>query len=137
MKFFKIQPMDRIEAMRLIGDSIPAVATATAVAAGLACLHFIRLFRFREALASSRSLAFQEQENLRNIFFKSSVSLETLQPMVFDAESPAKNQLGLLQWSMWDAWQLPGRPRLGALWDFLKGKGVDTRKLSDVRGCAS
>jgi hypothetical protein len=28
MKFFKIQPMDRIDAMRFIGDSEPAVATA-------------------------------------------------------------------------------------------------------------
>ena len=37
-----LPPLDRLNALRIVGNSIPAVATSTAVAAGLACIELYR-----------------------------------------------------------------------------------------------
>ena len=132
MKLFKIQPIDSTEARRVIGDSVPAVATATAVAAGLACINFLKLFRYRDQLSRSRSLSFQDQEQIRAIFCQSSVSLETLQPAVYHARAASQMQLGGLRWTVWDSWRLPQLSRIQCLWRFLKEQGVDFRMLADV-----
>jgi hypothetical protein len=124
--------MDEIEATRVLGNSVPAVATATAVAAGLACIHFLRLLRHRDALTQAQTLAFHEQEAMRSLFHQASVSLETLQPAVFDALPVAQYQAGCAKWTAWDVWRMEGMPRVRSLWDFLKSKGVDLCALADV-----
>ncbi len=118
--------------MRIIGNSVPAVATSTTVAAGLACINFLKLFRYHEQLCRSRSLSFQEQEKLRALFYHANMSLETLQPAVYDAGAAEKKQLGALQWTEWDVWRLPQLARIRCLWALLKEKGVDLRFLADV-----
>jgi hypothetical protein len=124
--------MDEIEAVRVLGNSMPAVATATAVAAGLACIHFLRLLRYRDELSQAQALAFHEQEAMRLLFHQASVSLETLQPAVFDAMPAAEYRVGRARWTAWDVWRMQGTPRVRSLWDFLKSQGVDLCALADV-----
>jgi hypothetical protein len=124
--------MDKIEAVRVLGNSMPAVATATAVAAGLACIHFLRLLRHRDELSQAQTLAFHEQEAMRSLFHQASVSLETLQPAVFDAMPAAEYRAGRARWTAWDVWRMQGMPRVRSLWDFLKSQGVDLCALADV-----
>jgi ubiquitin-activating enzyme E1 len=135
MRFYSIEPIDRIEAIRILGNSLPAVATATAVAAGLACVDFLRLMRKRDVLSRARGLSFQEQEDLRDLFSTASLSLEMLQPVVFSAASARQNRLGPASWTAWDVWRLEGTPRVRTLWDFLQVQGIDLRMLAAV-SCA-
>jgi ubiquitin-activating enzyme E1 len=132
MRFYSIEPIDRIEAIRILGNSLPAVATATAVAAGLACVHLLRLVRRRDLLCRARSLSFQEQETLRDLFSSADVSLETLQPVCFSAKSANQNRIGTASWTSWDVWRVEGNPRVRDLWEFLKGRGIDLRMLAEV-----
>jgi hypothetical protein len=132
MRFYSIEPIDRIEAIRILGNSLPAVATATAVAAGLACVHLLRLVRRRDLLCRARSLSFQEQETLRDLFSSADVSLETLQPVCFSAKAANHNRIGSASWTSWDLWRVEGNPRVRDLWEFLKGRGIDLRMLAEV-----
>jgi hypothetical protein len=132
MRLYKIQPLDRIEAIRLLGNSIPAVSTSTAAAAGLACVHFLRLIRHRDALVRGSSLSCEQQDLLRSLFCSISVSLETLQPSCFDALPAPMQRIGQSSWSLWDLWFLDNNPRVGHLWQFLKSRGIRKEALASV-----
>jgi hypothetical protein len=133
MKLFRIEPIDRIQAIRILGNSIPAVATSTAVASGLASLHFLKLLQHRDALSQAHSLAFEHQEKLRSLFYSADVNLETLLPTVYDANPVAQRRVGKVVWTTWDFWRLKENARVMDLWDELRSRGIDLRMLSDVR----
>jgi hypothetical protein len=133
MKLFRIEPVDKIEAIRILGNSLAAVATATAVAAGLTSLHFLKLLQQRDSLARAHSLAFEQQESLRSLFCSADFGLSTTLCSVCDAMPVTKHEFGSASWTSWDVWKLKPNPRIVDLWNTLRSRGIDLRMLADVR----
>ncbi len=133
MKFFRIEPVDRIEAIRILGNSLAAVATATAIAAGLTSLHFLKLLQQRDLLVRAHSLAFEQQESLRSLFCSADFSLSTSSCCVCDANPATKHEFGRASWTAWDVWKLKPNPCIVDLWNTLGSRGIDLRMLAEVR----
>ena len=132
MRFFEIKPMDRNEAIRVVGNSLAATSTSTAVAAGLASLLFLKLLRKRDLLSAADTLNFEQLEHLRKIFYDASIDLTTLGHSVFDSNPPKPFRYGKANWTIWDVWRLKSNARVMDLWDTLKSRGVDLRMLASV-----
>jgi hypothetical protein len=91
------------------------------------------LLQQRDLLARAHSLAREQQESLRSLFFEAEVSLQSLSCNVFDAVEVKKRASGRASWTDWDIWKLKPNPRIMDLWDTLRSQGLDLRILADVR----
>ena len=135
MKFFEIKPMDKIDAIRFVGNSLAATSTSTAVAAGLASLLFLKLFRQRNLLSQADTLEPEQQEILRKLFYSfTHIDLQNHKINSIQEGSVPESFFCYrnAHWKTWDVWKLKSNARVADLWLDLESRRVDLRMLKEV-----
>ncbi|PNH04660.1 Ubiquitin-activating enzyme E1 1, partial [Tetrabaena socialis] len=92
---YSIPEVDRLQAKLIAGRITPAVATATAVAAGLACLEL-----YKAVLPGSKVAAFRNTN--------ANLALPLIRMM--EPAPPEVARHNGAEWSVWDRWALEGDP---------------------------
>lgn len=140
MRSYGILPeLDRLSALRIVGNSIPAVATSTAIAAGLTCIDLYKIAaNFAVCSASSFTQHDSKQfDALRSTFSHNHAHSAYNEYRREDAPSPASldsayQRLGSAKWTVWDSWRITGSPTVADVYAFLRGKGVDVLQIHGV-----
>ena len=117
---YQIEEVDKFKAKITAGNIIPAIATSTAIAAGLVCLEFYKLLQGKKG------------EDFRNANFNIGASFFQL----FEPEFVKPLQHGALKWTVWDRWIIEDTDiTLGGVFDFLKARelNVSTVSIGDAR----
>ena len=143
MRAYGIVPeLDRLNALRIIGNSIPAVATSTAIAAGLVCIDLYRI-ALRLDVCTGRTPAplppnelkalcshFRANQGNTGYNFYNMEDSHALQSLDTNYK-----RLGSVKWSPWDCWCVEGCPTVADVISFLKAKGVDVLQIEGVSAC--
>ena len=112
---YQIEEVDKFKAKITAGNIIPAIATSTAIAAGLVCLEFYKLLQGKKG------------EDFRNANFNIGASFFQL----FEPEFVKPLQHGSLKWTQWDRWIMEDSDiTLGGVFDFLKARGLNVSMVS-------
>ncbi len=112
---YQIEEVDKFKAKITAGNIIPAIATSTAIAAGLVCLEFYKLLQGKKG------------EDFRNSNFNIGASFYQL----FEPEFVKPVQHRALKWTQWDRWIMEDTDTtLGGVLDFLKARGLNATMLS-------
>lgn len=143
MRAYGIVPeLDRLNALRIIGNSIPAVATSTAIAAGLVCIDLYRI-ALKLDVCTGRTPAPLPPNELKALcsYFKANqgntgynfYNMEDSHPL----QSVYSNykRLGSVKWSPWECWCVEGCPTVADVISFLKAKDVDVLQIEGVSAC--
>lgn len=114
---YSIPEVDRLKAKFIAGRIVPAIATTTAMAAGLVCLELYKV------------LSCHNIEKYRNSFANLAL------PMFSMAEpAPAKIiKYRDLSWTLWDRWVIEGNLTLQELLDWFQAKGLKAYSISCMR----
>jgi hypothetical protein len=140
MRAYGILPeLDRLDALRLVRNSIPAVATSTAAAAGLVCIELYKI-ALKLNICSGRipsQLDSKQLESLSNHFAQNHCNTGANQ---YRRESVTVNpslemsykRLGSVHWTAWDVWFIDGSPTVADVINFLQTKGVDPLQIQGV-----
>jgi len=114
-RVYSIEEVDFLQAKLIAGRIIPAIATATAVAAGLVCLEVYKL-------ASQRAV-----ESYRNSFVNLALPLVAMS----EPAPPQKTKFQEHEWSVWERWVIPGNPTLQELIDWFQStRGISASIVS-------
>ena len=140
MRSYGILPaLDRLSALRIVGNSIPAVATSTAIAAGLTCIDLYKIAaNFTVCSGSSFTQHDSKQlDALRSTFSHNHANTAYNEYRREDAPSPvsldsAHQRLGSAKWTVWDSWTIDGSPTVADVYAFLRSKGVDVLQIHGV-----
>ncbi|KAJ7959864.1 putative Ubiquitin-activating enzyme E1 [Quillaja saponaria] len=112
---YSIPEVDKLKAKFIAGRIIPAIATSTAMATGLACLELYKVLDGGHKV-----------EDYRNTFANLALPLfsmaEPVPPKVFKHRD--------MSWTVWDRWILKDNPTLRELIDWLKNKGLNAYSIS-------
>ncbi len=112
---YQIEEVDKFKAKITAGNIIPAIATSTAIAAGLVCLEFYKLLQGKKG------------EDFRNSNFNIGASFF----QVFEPEFAKPIEHGSLKWTQWDRWIIEDSDvTLGGVFDFLKARGFNVSMVS-------
>ena len=112
---YQIEEVDKFKAKITAGKIIPAIATSTAIAAGLVCLEFYKLLQGKKG------------EDFRSSNFNIGASFFQL----FEPEFVKPLQHGALKWTQWDRWIIEDSDiTLGGVLDFVKARGLNVEMLS-------
>jgi ubiquitin-activating enzyme E1 len=112
---YQIEEVDKFKAKIVAGNIIPAIATSTAIAAGLVCLEFYKLLQDKKG------------EDFRNSNFN--IGLSFFQ--TFEPEFVKPLSHGALQWTQWDRWVIEDSDvTLGGVFEFLKARGLNVNMVS-------
>ena len=112
---YQIDEVDKFKAKITAGNIIPAIATSTAIAAGLVCLEFYKLLQEKKG------------EDFRNSNFNIGASFYQM----FEPEFVKPLQHGALKWTQWDRWVIEDSEiTLGGVFDFLKARGLNVNMVS-------
>jgi ubiquitin-activating enzyme E1 len=112
---YQIEEVDKFKAKITAGNIIPAIATSTAIAAGLVCLEFYKLLQGKKG------------EDFRSSNFNIGASIFQL----FEPEFVKPFQHGALKWTQWDRWIIEDSDiTLGGVLDFVKARGLNVDMLS-------
>jgi ubiquitin-activating enzyme E1 len=102
-RIYGIRPVDALEVKRIAGNIIPALATTTAMVAGLVCLELVKAIRILETdLSPNRAI-----ELLRNSFVNLALPImsfaQPVPPETFHLETPGARQT----FTVWDSLPAP------------------------------
>ncbi|PON85895.1 Ubiquitin-activating enzyme E [Trema orientale] len=112
---YSIPEVDKLKAKFIAGRIIPAIATSTAMATGLACLELYKVLDGGHKV-----------EDYRNTFANLALPLfsmaEPVPPKVIKHRD--------MKWTVWDRWTVKDNPTLRELLEWLKNKGLNAYSIS-------
>lgn len=113
---YSIPTVDKFKAKLIAGRIIPAIATATAVAAGLVCLELYKVVQS----------GLKSVESYRNTFINLALPLFTMaQPIL-----PKVTKYNGMHWSLWDRWTLDGDLTVTQVMEWCKARGLEPYSIS-------
>ena len=111
---YQIEEVDKFKAKITAGNIIPAIATSTAIAAGLVCLEFYKVLQGKKG------------EDFRNSNFNIGASFF----QVFEPEFVKPLEHGPLKWTQWDRWIIDDNEiTLRGVCDYLKARGLNVNEV--------
>ncbi len=140
MRAYSITPeLDLLNALRIVGNSIPAVATSTAIAAGLVCIELYKVALKLAACTGRAGAALDAQQRAAMCSHFSQHHGNTGYNTYNREDTPALQsleksfkRLGSVRWTAWDVWAIEGSPTVADVMQFLETKGVDVSQIQGV-----
>ena len=143
MRAYGIKPdLDRLNALRIVGNSIPAVATSTAIAAGLVCIELYKVALKLDSCTGRAGASLDPQQRAALCLHFSQHHGNTGYNTYNREDAPALQsleksykRLGTVRWTAWDVWTIDGYPTVADVFNFLEAKGVDVTQIQGVSIC--